>query len=212
VTIINCAIARDRVLLVTDELISGDTVPLAMSKVMAFPHLRLLAAVAGHHLVALEVALHLGGGCPAGRDVHDAVADLSVVLRDAWVERRLTAPTWAYLVGIDHADEAVAFRMDSSADFAPRRLTPGVWLQPAFTPDAVTTVEPPPVERTERTQETPAAPPAAWVWSDATQAALDAVRRQHREYPKSIGGRVTMTLLTPDSISTSWPFTLPELA
>jgi hypothetical protein len=212
VTVINLALHRDRALIVADELITGGTVPLAMSKVMPYPHLRLVAAVAGHHLVALEVAVYLGSGCPAGRDVHDVVAELPDVLRTAWAERRLTSATTVHVVGIDAADEAAAFRLDSAAGFEPRRLAPGVWLSPAFKPDAVTTVEPPPGERAETTQETPAAPPAAWVWSDATQAALDAVRRQHREHPESIGGRVTMTLLSPDSISTSWPFTLPELA
>jgi hypothetical protein len=210
-TIINCAIARDRVLLVTDELISGGPTPLTMSKVLTAPHLRLVAAVAGHHLVALEVALYLGSGCPAGRDVHDVVAELPAVLRAAWAERGLTSSTTVHVVGVDAADEAAAFRLDSAAGFTPRRLAPGVWLSPAFKPDAVTTTEAAPVERTETAPGTTEAPPAAWVWSDACAAAVESVVRQHREHPGSIGGRVQTCLLTPDAIFQAWR-DVPELA
>ena len=202
-TAINLALATDRALIVCDELISGGGPPLAMSKVMPFPHLRLCAAVAGHHLIALELAVYFGSGSLVGRDVHDVVAELPDVLRAAWDHRRLTAPTSAYVVGITAADELAAFRLDSSAAFEPRRLTSGVWLSPGFKPDAATT-ETPPAERAETARETTPAPPAAWAWHEATQAAVDAVTRQHREHPASIGGRVQTCLITADSIFQSW--------
>jgi hypothetical protein len=205
-TIINVALAADRAMIVCDELVSGAATPLRMSKCQTYPHLRLCVAVAGHHSVAVALSLWLNAGNAVGRDVAGIVADAPGYIRETWADDALTSATTVFLVGVTPADEVAAYLLSSATSFEPRALAPGVWLCPNFAPEVPAT---PPQTAPEPTAGDPTVSPApaasaTWAWRDATQMAVEAVQRQHREQRVPIGGRVQSTLLTPDAILQTW--------
>ncbi len=205
-TVVNLALAADRALIVCDSLVSGADAPLYMSKAQVYPHLRLCVAVAGHHSIAVHMALWLSGGTGIGRDVDGIAGDAPGYLRQAWEAERLTSPTTVHLVGITAADELAAYALDSGAGFEPRRLPPGVWINPRFAPDpAATPQETAPEPRPAEPAVMPDPPPVApWKWQEAAAAAVEAVKRQHLEQRVPVGGILTTTLITPHSIFTDW--------
>lgn len=216
-TAINFCFTDERAFVAADSLVSGaapsDGMPCAAAKVIALPGLRLVVAGAGHLTLLCEWVSFLMNIALPRTYLADFDVEAPGILRLIRKRHRLTKQSTLYHFGIE-ADERVAVSAFCSAnDFNPRRLTPGVWISPPQLEQRAAGVAHAGAAHGQHDALPPPAanPSAAWPWHDQVRTVVDTLPLQQQQAPKSIGGRIVCTTLTPDSVHQEWVRELPVL-
>ncbi len=213
-TACNFVFSAHQALIVTDTAVTADGAPDGFTtKAFAFPHMRLIVAGTGQLAFIWQWVAFLLAGLPSA-DVDDLDREAPAYLRRSWARGGFHHSTTLYHFGIDRNEAVAVYGYASEQGFASHRFAPGAYISPPFVvPDPlpscpVHAVEDPVAEVAREGLPT---------WRDGVRTVVDAVYRQQRDFPVTIGGRIQVTHLSPYAIHQNWlgelqADTAPELA
>jgi hypothetical protein len=203
-TAVNLAVGDDRVMLLTDSLVTGDPLGATFAdKCLALPCLGLITACAGERALSAAWRSWLVSDVfPASTTGADIAAVAPDILRELWRSRGCTHPSVVF-VGYLHGETAFAMSYASEADFAPVAYLRGAYCFPPLRPPAQSC-------DSKRTHESVfSAAPREHSWADYFGAITGCLGRQAAEHPGTIGGAVFATELSVAGIRTFHVTDLP---